>query len=84
MQPADLGLSHIFLALDHHVHLVSDICQAAQDLLVSNREVVNGIFDAGVLAELPHQGLHFPQIVPGDLREQVMHSLELETAMDEI
>lgn len=84
MQPADSGLGHILLALQHHVHLIRHIGQPPEDLAIPIRKSVDRILNTRLLAELTDQGLHSPQVVTRNLREQVVYSLELQASVDEV
>lgn len=60
MQPTNLSLGHVFLTLQHHVHLISHISQPAQNLSVPIFEFVNRVLDACLITELAHQSLDTP------------------------
>ena len=74
----------MLLARDHDFDLLSDIAQPAQHDLVAIHESEDGILDTDVFAELADQRLHTAQVVAGHAREQVVHGLKLESAVDEI
>ncbi|KFY90677.1 hypothetical protein V500_05015 [Pseudogymnoascus sp. VKM F-4518 (FW-2643)] len=77
-------LDIVLLARDHDLDLLGDIAQPAQHDLVTIHEPEDGILDTDVFAELTDQRLHAAQVVAGHSWEQVVHGLELESAVDEI
>ena len=84
MQPALASLGHVLLALHHDLELGADLVQPAQHLLVPVHELEDGVLDARVVAELPHQRLDLAQVMPRHAREEVVAGLELEAAVDEV
>lgn len=74
----------MLLARDHDLDLLRDIAQPAEDDLVAIHESVDGILDPDIVAEVTDERLHTAQVVAGHTREQVVHGLELETAVDEV
>ena len=84
MQPAVTRRSHVFLALDHHLHLLAYLTQAPKHVLVPVHESQDLVLNTRVPAEFPHKRLQPPEVVPRHPREQVMHGLELQAAVDEV
>lgn len=74
----------MLLASDHDLDLLGDIAEPAQDDLVSIHKPEDGILNPNILAELANQSLHAAQIMARYAREQVVYSLKLETAVDEV
>lgn len=84
MQPALPSLSHVLLALEHDVELVTHVLEPAQDLLVAVGEVEDRVRNARVVAELADHELRLAEVVSGDAGEEVVDGLELETAVDPV
>lgn len=74
----------MLLASDHDLNLLGYITQPAQDDLVPIHEPEDGILNPDIFAELADQSLHTAQVMARYAREQVVHGLELKTAVDEI
>lgn len=84
MQTALPRLSHVLLALDHHLQLVANLIQPPQHFLVPIREVQDRVLDPRLRAELLDQLLQPPEVMPRHTREQVVHRLELQPPVDEV
>ena len=84
MQPTLPRSRHMRLTLRHQHSLFSNLLQPTQHLYIPILEPENAILDPRLLAKLAHQRLRLPQIMPRHAREQVMHSLELQTPVNEI
>lgn len=78
------SLSHVLLALDHDVHLFTNLLQATKDLGVAIRKVKNGVRNVGVVTELADQSLDLAEVVAGHTWEQMVNSLELQTAVNKV
>lgn len=76
--------SHVLLTVDQNFDLAAYFPHAIEHLLVSINKGQDGVRDACVGAKLLDHVLHFPQVVSGNAREQVVDGLELQTAMDEV
>lgn len=74
-------LGHLILALNHDLDLLADIRQVTDDLLVAIHESEDGVRDLGLLTELLDKSLTSPQVVAGHTGKEVVHSLELQTAV---
>ena len=57
MQPTLARLRHVFLAADHHLHLLPHLRQPPQDVLVPVYKPEDFVFDPRLLAEFPNQNL---------------------------
>lgn len=84
MQPALSSLSHVLLTLEHNVELITHVLEPAQDLLVAIGEVEDRVRDTRVVAELSDHELHLAEVVSRHAGEEVVHGLELETAVDKV
>lgn len=67
-----------------HLDLIRHLLQAAQHLLVSPAEAVNHIWNLCISTELPNILLCLAKVVSGHAREEVMHGLKLEAAVEEV
>lgn len=74
----------MLLARDHDLNLLRDIAQPAEHDLVAIHEPKDRVLDSDILAEFADQSLHPTKVVAGYAREQVVHGLELETAVDKV
>ena len=81
MQSTLARLRHMFLALDHHLHHLTNLLEATQDNLIPFNEAIAVILHARLLAKLADELLSAAQIVAGHTRKQVVDGLELESAM---
>jgi hypothetical protein len=84
MKSALARRSHMLLTRSHHLSLLSNLLQSAQHNTITRRKPVDHVLDLRLFAELLHESLQFAQIVARDAREQVVHCLELQAAVDEI
>lgn len=75
---------HVFLALDKRVNHLTQLLQAREHDAISLNKAVAVVLDLGLLAELADQSLRPAQIVARHAREQVVHSLELEAAVEPV
>lgn len=75
---------HVLLALDHDIQLITNILQPPQHLSVAIGEVEDRVRHTSVVAELPDHELHLAQVMARHTREQVVNSLELETAVHKV
>jgi len=71
-------------ALLEDLHLLRDLAQPPNHLLVAPRKAINRVRDADVLAEGAHHRLRLAQVMPRDARVQVVHGLELQAAVHEV
>lgn len=74
----------MLLALNHDIELVANILEPAQNLAVSVGEVENRVRNASILAEVADEELHLSEVVARHSGEEMVDSLELETAVDEV
>ena len=84
VEPALAGLSHVLLTRRHHLRLLRDFLQSAQHDAVASRETVDHVLDLRLGAELLHERLQPAEIVTRYAREEVVHGLELQAAVDEV
>ena len=84
MQPTLPRLRHISLTFDQHLHLARHFAQTAQNLFIPVHKAEDLVLDARVLAELSDQHLQSPQVMPRHAREEMVHGLELQAAVDEV
>ena len=84
MQTALPRLGHVLLALDQHLHLLADLPQAGQHLSVAVDEPEDLVLNPRLRAELLDERLQLAEVVPRHSREEVVHGLELQTAVDEV
>jgi hypothetical protein len=74
----------VLLALDHDSELIANILKPAQNLAVSVGEVENRVRNASVVAEIADEELHLSEVMARHSGEEMVDSLELETAVDEV
>ena len=74
----------MLLTRRHHLRLLSNLLQSAQHNAITRRKPVNHVLDLRLGAELLHESLQPAEVVARHAREQVVHGLELQAAMDEI
>lgn len=74
----------MLLARRHNLSLLSNLLQSAQHHAIARREAMDHVLDLCLGAELPHKLLQLAQIVARDAREEVVHGLELQAAVDEV
>lgn len=84
MKPALPRLGHILLTLDQQANLLAHLVQMPKYLLVPVGERQDGVRDARLVAELPHERLHLAQVVPGHAGEEVVDGLELQAAVHKV
>lgn len=84
VKPALARLSHMLLTRRHHLRLLSNFLQPAQHNSIARRKPVDHVLDLGLFAEILHERLQSAEVVAGNAREQVVDSLELQAAVDEI
>lgn len=84
MQPALASRSHILLTLDHHLDHIANLLQPVENHLVPLHKPIAVIRHTRLLTKLAHKLLPPPQIMPRHAGEQVVNSLELQTAVDPI
>lgn len=77
-------LNMMLLARHHNLNLLRNIAQPAQNDLIPIHKPKDRILNPNILTELPNQRLHPAQIVARHARKQVVHSLELQTAVDKV
>ena len=66
------------------LHLIGDLAKSANDFLVAMCKCEYHVWNSNIVAELFHVLLRPTQVVPREAREQMMHNLEIETAMHEV
>lgn len=74
----------MLLALNHDIKLVANILEPAQNLAVSVGEVEDRVRNASVLAEVADEELDLAEVVARHSGEEMVDSLELETAVVEV
>lgn len=84
MQSHFAFLCHVILAFHQNLDLFCDLLESAEHLLVSVCEVVDSVWDVGLLAEFLDKCLCLSQVVSRDSGEQVVYSLELQSTVDEV
>lgn len=84
MQPALPRLRHVLLTPDQVLDLHAHLVQPPQHLFVSVHEPQQRVRDPCLGAKLHDQRLQPAQVVPRHTREQVVHGLELKTAVDPV
>ena len=84
MKPALARLSHVLLTRRHHLRLLGDLLQSTQNDAVASRKPVDHVLDLRLGAELLHERLQPAEVVAGHAREEVVHGLELQAAVDEV
>jgi len=75
---------HVLLASRKNLRLVRDVLKLSKNTVVSLDESEDLVVDTRLLAEVPHKDRQLSQIVSGHTREQVVHRLELKTAVEEV
>ena len=84
VKPALARLSHVLLTRRHDLGLLRDLLQPAQHDAVAGRKAVDHVLDLRLGAEILHERLQLAQVVSGHAREEVVHGLELQAAVDEV
>jgi len=84
VEPALAGLSHVLLTRRHHLRLLSNFLQPAQHDAVASSKSMDHVLDLSLGAELLHERLQPAKVVARYTREQVVHGLELQAAVDEV
>lgn len=84
MQPALPRLRHVLLTPDQVLDLHAHLVQPPQHLFVSVHEPQQRVRDPCLGAKLHDQRLQPAQVVPRHTREQVVHGLELEAAVEPV
>lgn len=78
------GGSHVLLAAEKDSDLLSNVVQSTEDFLIAVKEAQGEIRDARIGTELLNKSLNTTEVVARYTREQVVNSLELEAAVDEV
>jgi hypothetical protein len=84
MQSALASLGHVGLTFDKYFDHLGYLFEAAKYDLVAFNKGVALVLDAGLLAKLFYENLQTAQIMAGYAREEMMASLELEAAVEEV
>jgi hypothetical protein len=74
----------VLLALDHNIKLITHVLKTTEDLSVSIGEVEDRVRNTRVGAELADHELHLAKVVSRHAGEQMVNSLELKTAVNEV
>lgn len=84
MQSHFAFLCHMILAFHQNLDLFCDLLKSAKHHLVSVCEVVDSVWDVSLLAEFLDKCLSLSQVVSRYSGEQVVYSLELQSAVDKV